>query len=110
MIVKLKALVQSVSEKKTTEKGTEYVNILAVVPARINDWGDKQGEDEIYEVNAFGKQIALVPSELIGNEVDPAKGQLKVVLDCFLNSRKTEKEGRTFYNLNLSLAKWETIS
>ena len=110
MKIKLKALVQSVSEKKTTEKNTEYVKILVMVPGYKDDWGDKVGEDEFYEVAAFGKQVDLVPKELIGNEIDPDKGQLKVVLDCYLNSRKTETEDKkVFYNLNLSLAKWEIL-
>lgn len=111
MKIKIKALVQSVSEKKTTEKQTQYVNILVMVPGYADEWGTKIGEDEHYEINAFGKQLDMVPVELIGNEVDPSKGQLKVVLDCYLNSRKKETDDKkVFYNLSLSLAKWETIN
>jgi hypothetical protein len=108
MLVKIKGLLFSVSQKIKTENGTEIVNLLIKIPDKINEFGEVYQKEIVYQVKAIGNNIGKLPKEILGLTDD--KTPVKVEISCFLNSFKQELEGnKIFYNLSLNLYKIDIL-
>lgn len=55
------------------------------------------------------KELQVFPATIFNKKIDELKAEqyqgLRVKADCFLKSLKSEKDGRTFYNIALNVNK-----
>lgn len=102
MKIQIKGFVKSVGPviSKTAADRSKFhyeQSILILIPGYVDQFGDKKGEDEIWEFKIFNDAIDK------HNLHATIEGR-KAVVDGYLNSRAFKKNGVEAYALNLRLA------
>jgi hypothetical protein len=110
MKVTFKAIVTSVSEVRTTDNGTKVASIYAMIPGYTNEFGEKVGKDEVFEIRMLNKLIETYEKELFGKNFKDEQVKPKCMFTCYLNSQPNESNGKVWYNLNLTLSKMELLN
>ena len=85
----LRGILASVSMTETTNNGKEFVRCLIVKPGFVNEFGEKKGEDQTYEVTFFGEKAG---------QVTFIEKESKVSLECLLSCKPHEYGGKLYYN------------
>jgi hypothetical protein len=102
--VELKGFLLRVSNVETVgEKQTQKQSILMKIPGYVNQFQEKVGEDEIWQIDLFNKAIDKF------NLHTRHQGK-KVKASVFINSRPWEsKDGKKGYILNANLGSLEFL-
>jgi len=86
---------------------TKVLRIEVMEPGRVNEFGDKIGNDQTHLINVLNKNIEKLPANMVEaaqtNDVEIDQGG-KAELVCYVNSRTFEHEGRQVFRTELSLA------
>lgn len=118
--VQVKGFLESVTKIETFQNKsgngeTKVCRLRISVPGFTNSFGEKVGEDSIFEVRAMNSRIDSLPegikeaiNDLIANEAD-VKERPKVSIEAYLNGRYVDND-KPFYAMELSLNKLELIS
>lgn len=118
--VKMKGLLIAVSKIETYQNKsgvgeTKVVKLQFMEPGRTDDFGEKVGEGQIFEVRAMNSRIEKLPPvilELIKNPVDDLmiiQERPKVIIEAYVNSRLVKTDTKEFYALELSMDKCELV-
>lgn len=98
----VKGIVRACPEATLTQNGVSLRRIIVTKPAFTDEFGEKKGNDQDFEIAAFSEAQKKIPAEI-------APGA-KVSIKCYLNSKayitSDTKEG---YNLSLSLGTIEIL-
>jgi hypothetical protein len=103
MYVQQKFILHYVSPIETTDRGNVQ-NIQLMLPAKTDEFGDKFGEDHIYDVRCYNKDLMKLP--------DLMKIRLGSVVKCsvYISSRKVVTQtGKEFYQPYITLKNIEII-
>ncbi len=101
MKVEIKGTIHSVSgSEKKSEKFTVQ-NLLILVPGYTDEFGDKVGKDQFFQIQVVNKMIDDL-------QLDKKKGS-KGKFTCYLNSNESVKE-KVSYFLQLTLKECELVA
>lgn len=92
---------------ETTSTGKLFKRIVIRVPARVNQFGEKQGEENYFEITIFGEEKISAAFEDCNLEL-AEKGLAKCSATCYVNGSRRTWEDKTFHNIQLTLKniKW----
>ena len=103
MFVQQKFVLHYVAPIEKTERGNVQ-NIQLMLPAKQDEFGDKYGDDMIYDVRCYNKDLMKLP--------DLMKIRLGAIVKCsiYIASRKVlTKDGKEFYQPYITLKNIEII-
>lgn len=103
MLLNGKFILHYVSPIEKNERGNVQ-NLQLLEPAPRDNFGDTIGEDHIFDIRAYNKDLIKLP--------DLMKIRLGSVVNCllYISSKKTAtKDGRIFYQTYIVLKKIEVI-
>lgn len=94
-------------EIETLQNGKQFKRIVIKQPSRVNQFGEKVGEENYFEVTIFG-------IDKINNFFENApeksiqEGIAKLTMICYVNGSRREYEGKTYHNIQLTYkaVKW----
>lgn len=108
----LKGFLESVTKVETfaNKSGngeTKICRIRVMVPGWVDQFGEKKGEDQIFEIRVMNSRIDELPfvNSIKSLTTDEAKVEehQKVECSCYLNARFVSNETKSFYTLELAL-------
>lgn len=101
-IEKQKMLIAGVKPVETTKDGKyKYRNILLRKPAFVDAFGEKHGEDDLFECSVWNKKIDTLPALIEGDKVE---------VSFFLQGREYVHTSRgLMYSLRLNIHEIELI-
>lgn len=98
------------AEKKITitsvdgKRVTDLVKFIFLINGRINDYGEKIGKDQKFQITAINKYIEKLPEELRNTTKNLGIEPFRCSITVFLNSSfGTDKNGKDFYFNQLNL-------
>lgn len=103
MLVNQKFVLHYVNPIEKTERGNVQ-NIQLLEPAPRDNFGDPIGDDHIFDVRAYNKDLMKLP--------DLMRIRLGSIVNCLLyisSKQTTTKDGRVFYQTYVVLKKIEVI-
>ena len=103
MYVQQKFILHFVNAIETTERGNSQT-IQLMLPAKVDQFGEKFGNDTIYDVRCYNKDLIKLP--------DLMKIRLGSTVNCsiYISSKKvTLQSGKEFYQPYITLKNIEII-
>ncbi len=104
MLLNTKLILHYVEPIKTSERGNSQ-NLQLMEPAQKDSFGDSLGEDKIFDIRAYNKDLLKLPDLMkirLGSVV-------KVLL--YIGSKKvTTNDGRIFYQPYMVLKQIEVVT
>lgn len=96
--IQLKGIVKHVSSVETVgDKGTQKQSIGLFVPGYVDEFGDKKGQDEEWEIDLFNEKITSVG--LNNNLIDK-----KAIVTVYVNSRRVKnRDNEDIFIINANL-------
>lgn len=92
-------------ESHPTEKltnGTDLKRLIIRIPSRVNQFGEKIGEENFYELVIF--KADKIDEILKGiNQKAAEQGLQKMKATCFLNGSQRDYNGKKYYNVGLTV-------
>ena len=107
MELTLTGFLHEATQIETLPNGKQFKRIIIKQPPRINQFGEKIGEENFYEVTIFG--IDKIQQFFEGS---PSKaieqGLAKLTCTCYVNGNRREYEGKKYHNIQLTYksVKW----
>jgi hypothetical protein len=99
--LELKGVFTEVGAVRTVgEKETRIQDLMFLVPAYRDGYGEVKGDDEVWNVQVMGKRIDDL-------KLDATFVGKKAKLTCFANSKTFTKDGKTSIFVNISLGSLE---
>jgi len=101
MEITITGLLHTANTIETLPNGKEFKRIVIKQPARVNQFGEKVGEENYYEVTIFGKdkiEEAFKNCDLKTAEA----GLAKLTCICYVNGSKREYNDKTYFNVQLT--------
>ena len=94
---------QPASEIANNERKTLTQRVRIIEPAHTDQWGEKKGEDQQFEVLFFNEKAKALPDiKQLVEQITEDK-PMKVQVTCYLNGNKRQTEdGKEFYNCYLA--------
>lgn len=89
-----KAIIESISPIETAKSGTKFVNIVIRKPARMNEFGEKIGNDDIFNVQVYNNKIEEIPKLHKGDKIE-----IKMSLS---GSEHLDQNSKIFYRMSLT--------
>lgn len=98
MEVTFNALLEEIKPVEESKTGSKLQRVILKIPARVNQFGETSGFDELHEVLIFKAEKINEFWEGYSDK-NPTK---KIKITCYINSNTRIHEGKTFYNTQLS--------
>lgn len=118
--VKMKGLLIAVGKmqvfpNKSGVGETKVVKLHFMEPGRIDEFGEKVGEDQTFEIRVMNSRIEKLPPvilDFVKNPIDEIMNIMekpKAIIEAYINSRLVETDSKSFYALELSMDKCELV-
>lgn len=94
-------LLYSASKVETLQNGKEFKRIVIKQPSRVNQFGEKVGEENYFEITIFGKD--KIEEAFKNCDKNAAElGIAKLTAICYVNGSKREWQDKTYFNVQLT--------
>ena len=95
MKLQFKAIVRTKDGHSIAKNGTTYQNFTVFIPARVNEFGEKTGKDQVYPITAFNDKAKLLSEIKSGDKIE---------IVAYLNSREwVNQQGGLEHGLTINL-------
>ena len=98
---KFNCVLHSIGDAETTKNGNLIQKVVVKVPARINEFQEQIGEDQIFQITIFKKEkIDAFWKDNLNDKLEPIFNKMK--LEVYINSNYREYEGKDYFNIELN--------